>query len=288
MLVFVFFRYLKWQSIALISMSLLSLNVFAAQPRLVVLNPYTVEMLFEIGAGHMIIGTVDYADYPQAAMQIPRVGRHNYIDYEALLLLEPDFVTIDSSFTSPQLVNRLQQLGFKLIDTHVDHLLQIPQRLRQLGELTDTQQQANIVADKLSHELSQLTQQYQQRTPVKVFFQIWPEPLTTSASSWLNEIIAGCGGINVFANSASAYPQVSTEQVLIAAPEVIIKPIHGDSKQISNEWQAWPELAAVAHHQIYNINGDLVHRTGPRVFSGMAQVCQIIDAARLQQQQRLL
>lgn len=268
----------------LLSIGLYSATAIAAAPRLIVLNPYAVEMLFEIGAGQTIIGTVDYADYPSAATQIPRVGRYNHIDFEALLLLEPDAVVIDSVLTSPLLISRLQQLGFKLIDTNVAQLEQIPVRLQQLGEQTGFQQRALVVANKFSVKLAQLKRQYQQRSSVNVFFQLWPEPLTTSASAWLNEIIAGCGGKNIFANSVSDYPQVSIEQVLTAAPDIIIKPVHGDSKQVSDEWAAWPELAAVAHHQIYNINGDLVHRTGPRVLSGMAQICQFIDAARLQQQ----
>ncbi|WP_232598586.1 cobalamin-binding protein [Photobacterium carnosum] len=263
---------------------LYSATTIAAAPRLVVLNPYAVEMLFEIGAGKTIIGTVDYADYPSAATKIPRIGRYNHIDFEALLLLEPDAIVIDSVLTSPLLISRLQQLGFKLIDTNVAQLEQIPVRLQQLGEQTDFQQRALVAANKFSVKLAQLKQQYQQRLSVNVFFQLWPKPLTTSATAWLNEIIAGCGGKNIFANSPSDYPQVSIEQVLTAEPDIIIKPVHGDSKQVSDEWAAWPELAAVSHHQIYNINGDLVHRTGPRVLSGMAQICQFIDAARLQKQ----
>lgn len=277
-----------YRLLLLLILSTSPLSVNAAEPRLVVLNPYSVEMLFEIGAGKTIIGTVDYADYPQAATQIVRIGRYNHIDFEALLLLEPDAVVIDSVLTSPLLIDRLRQLGFKLIDTNVAQLEQIPLRLKQLGIQTGFEQQALLAANKFSDKLMQLKQQYQKRQTVNVFFQLWPEPLTTSASSWLNEIIADCGGRNVFADSVNDYPQVSIEQVLTAAPDVIIKPVHGDSKHVSNEWSSWPELAAVIHHQIYNIDGDLVHRTGPRVLSGMAQICQIIDAARLQQQSRNL
>ncbi|MGL4187160.1 MAG: helical backbone metal receptor [Thiotrichaceae bacterium] len=270
-------------SAALLAANATAVSINAAAPRLVVLNPYSVEMLFAIGAGDTIIGTVEYADYPQAATAIPQIGRYNHIDFEALLLLAPDAVVFDSVLTSPLIVKRLQQLGFSLIDTHVARLEHIAVRLQELGEYTGFEPQAAVAAEQFSARLQHLTQQYQLQSPVKVFFQLWPEPLTTSASAWLNDIITGCGGRNVFANSMGDYSQVSIEQVLMAAPDVIIKPVHGDAQQLNDEWSAWPELAAVAHAQIYNINGDLVHRTGPRALSGMAEICKIIDAARQQQ-----
>lgn len=276
------------KSLWIILLGLLSFNTFSASPRLVVLNPYSVEMLFAIGAGDTIIGTVEYADYPKEATKIPRVGRYDFIDFEAMMLLNPDAVVIDSKSMSPQLISRLESLGFVLIDTYVSQLEQIPERLQQLGKKTGLEGQASNAAQKFTQTLVALKQQYQNKAPINVFFQIWPEPLTTSASSWLNEIIEGCGGKNVFGDSVSEYPQVSVEQVISASPEVIIKPVHGDINQVSSEWQVWPEIPAVTNNHIFNIDGNLVHRTGPRVLTGMAQMCEMINAARLQKQRKTL
>ncbi|EDQ01637.1 cobalamin-binding protein [Shewanella benthica] len=272
------------KTIWIILLGLLSYSVVAKPQRLVALSPSSVEMLFVIGAGDGIIGTVAYADYPEVAKQIPRIGRHDFLDFEAMLLLNPDAVVLDSTSVSQLLTNRLQALGFKLIDTRVTELEQIPQRLLQLGSQTGHEEQASRVAREFSQTLAALKRQYQHLAVVDVFLQIWPEPLTTSASSWMNEIIQGCGGNNVFANSVNEYPQVSVEQVLARLPEVIIKPVHGDRSQADTKWQAWPEIPAVANHQIVNIDGDLIYRTGPRVLQGMTQICEIIDAARRQLQ----
>ena len=276
------------KSLWIMLLGLFSFNTFATPQRLVVLNPYSVEMLFAIGAGDTIIGTVEYADYPKEATKIPRVGRHDFIDFEAMMLMNPDAVVIDSKLMSPQFISRLESLGFELIDTHVSKLEQIPERLQLLGRKIGLVDQASIKAQKFTDTLVALKQQYQNKAPIDVFFQIWPEPLTTSASSWLNEIIEGCGGVNIFADSVSEYPQVSVEQVISASPEVIIKPVHGDTSQVSNEWQDWPELPAVTNKLIFNIDGDLVHRTGPRVLTGMKQICEIINVARLQKELKTL
>ncbi|WP_237162635.1 cobalamin-binding protein [Shewanella halifaxensis] len=252
------------------------------QPRLVVLSPHAVEMLYEIGAGDNIIATVDYADYPAAANNIRRIGRHDFIDYEALMLLQPDAIIV-SSTTSITMKSRLDELGFTLVDTSVKQLKQIPQRLLELGELTNHHAQAQQSAARFNQQLAALKQTYQAKVPVNLFYQVWPTPLTTTASPWMNEIFDGCGANNVFANSVSEYPQVSLEQVLYKTPQVIIKPVyHGNADQEAVNWHKWPEIPAVANDLIVTIEGDLVHRTGPRVLQGMQLVCEIVDRVRSQ------
>ncbi|GIU17029.1 MULTISPECIES: cobalamin-binding protein [unclassified Shewanella] len=249
-------------------------------PRLIVLSPHAVEMIFEIGAGDTIIGTVEYADYPAQANDIRRIGRHDFIDYEALMLLQPDAIIV-SSTTTASMQSRLKELGFNLVDASVTELKQIPQRLIELGQLTGHDIEASQSAKKFNQTLEQLKTTYQGKTPVNLFYQVWPMPLTTTASPWMNEIFAGCGANNVFANSVSEYPQVSLEQVLYSIPEVIIKPVyHGNADQESVNWAKWPEIPAVANNHIITIEGDLVHRTGPRVLQGMELVCEIIDKVR--------
>lgn len=262
----------------------LTLSVSAAQgQRLIVLSPHAVEMLYEIGAGDNIIGTVDYADFPVAAKQIRRIGRHDYINYEAIMQLNPDRIVVSSSSTSAPIITRLEELGFTLVDSSVKQLDQIPSRLIELGAITGRELEAKESAARFSLTLADIKAQYQDLSPVDLFYQVWPAPLTTTSSSWMNEIFTSCGANNVFANTISEYPQVSLEQVLTTTPEIIIKPIHhGNSNQESVDWHKWPELPAVANKQIITIEGDLVHRTGPRVLQGMQQICEIVARARIQ------
>ena len=49
-------------------------EVKKTQLRIVALAPHIVENLFAIGAGDQIVGTVEYADFPDAANKIPRLG----------------------------------------------------------------------------------------------------------------------------------------------------------------------------------------------------------------------
>src|SRR3989338_1270633 len=57
--------------------------------RIVTLAPHATELLFAIGAGKRIVGTVEYSDFPEEAKRIPRIGGYNGLDMEAIAALRP-------------------------------------------------------------------------------------------------------------------------------------------------------------------------------------------------------
>ena len=60
--------------------------------RIVSLSPHLTEMLFELGAGDLIVGTVSHADFPARAQRIPRVGDAFSVNVEAVVELAPDLI----------------------------------------------------------------------------------------------------------------------------------------------------------------------------------------------------
>ena len=56
--------------------------VNAKKPTIIALAPHIVEMLYDIGAGDQIIGTTDFADYPEQAKAIPRIGNYAKLQIE--------------------------------------------------------------------------------------------------------------------------------------------------------------------------------------------------------------
>lgn len=83
-----------------------------------------------------------------------------------------------------------------------------------------------------------------------------------------SQILALCGGRNVFAASPVPWPQVSREQVLIRHPQVIIAP--GDAtaaRQVSDFWR--PQLTV----PVIAVNEDSFTRPGPRILLAARQLC---------------
>jgi vitamin B12 transport system substrate-binding protein len=48
----------------------------------------------------------------------------------------------------------------------------------------------------------------------------------------------------------------------------------------SEIWQRWNEIPAVANKHIYPLDGELLHRFGPRAIDGLSALCAAIDKAR--------
>ena len=42
--------------------------------RIIALSPHSVELLFALGVGDRVIGTTEFADFPEAANKIERIG----------------------------------------------------------------------------------------------------------------------------------------------------------------------------------------------------------------------
>jgi iron complex transport system substrate-binding protein len=76
--------------------------------RIVSLAPHLTEQLFAIGAGDLIVGTTDFADFPEAAKGLPRVARAHSVDLERVSAARPD-VHLQPS-PAPQRKHRMHHL----------------------------------------------------------------------------------------------------------------------------------------------------------------------------------
>lgn len=268
---------------SLVALSLfISAASFAAEPakRIVALSPHAVEMLYAIGAGESIVATTDHADYPEAALKIPRIGGYHGIQIERVLELNPDLVVVWGGGNKAEDIQRIKELGFQVFDSTPKTLQAVADELEALGELTGNQAKAATAAQAYRQELARLQQVNLAKAEVKVFYQLWSTPLMTVAQgSWIQQIIAVCHGNNVFVDSANEYPQVSLETVLLKMPEVILQSQDEGNIQGIN-WSQWPEIPAVKQQHIYQLNADLLHRASPRALLGVEALCEALDKAR--------
>ncbi len=250
--------------------------------RIIALSPHSVELLYAIGAGDKIVATTSYSDYPAQAKNIEVIGDHRGITLEKLIALKPDLVVTWGSGNKINQIEQIKKLGFRVLDSDPQSLAQIAQTLRQLGEVTGHAPQAERIALQFEKDLAVIIKDYQHKSKVKVFYQMWSKPMMTiSKDSWVNQFIEQCGGENVFANAATAYPTVSIENVLLSKAEVILVP---KSKTARNhelfDWQHWTLLPAVKNKHIYYPDAKIIHRPTPRVLGPMLAVCRFIDKAR--------
>lgn len=251
--------------------------------RIIALSPHSVELLFSLGLGDNIVAATDYADYPEAAKLIPSIGGHNGIQLERVLELAPDLIVYWKSGNRQDQIDQLNALGFTTYGTSATKLTDVADEILALGKLTDREKAAKQLANNYLSQLSAIKTKYAQKAPVKVFYQLWSQPLrTASNNSWIGQLIESCQGENIFASNAVDYPQVSIENVIVASPDVIINPVSINTPKVETglDWHDWPEIPAVKNNHIFELNPDLLHRSTLRAIDGLKALCEAIDKGR--------
>lgn len=253
-----------------------------AQParRIVSLAPHLTEQLFAIGAGDLIVGTTDFADFPEAAKSLPRVARAHSVDLERVSAARPDLVLVWGSGFPPATIDAVRRLGVPTFVSEPRRLADITTSLERLGTLTG--RSAERSAGAFDAKLAALRERYSGRREVRVFYQVWNDPLMTLGGRHVvSEAIALCGGRNVFADLAPIAPRVSTEAVLAADPEAIITAEPGARPSgVLATWQRFGRISAVRRNLLVTLDADRINRHGPRIVDEIAVLCEAIDRAR--------
>ena len=250
--------------------------------RIVSLAPHITEVLYAAGAGERIVGSVDYADYPPAAKSLPRVGGYSRLDLEAVVALKPDLVVAWQSGNAAAALTKLRALGLPVYVNQPGKMLDIAHSIEQLGRLAGTAAVADEAAARFRERHAQYAARYSGRPKVRVFYQIWKQPLTTiNGKQIISDVIRLCGGENVFAELPVLAPTVTAEAVLAANPEVIAASGMGAARpEWLDDWRKWPSLTAVAKDNLYFVQPDLIQRHTPRVLDGAEQLCGHLETAR--------
>ncbi len=250
--------------------------------KIIALAPHLVELLYSIGAGDQIIGTTDYADFPEAAENIPRVGSYAGLQVEKIVAMQPDMVLAWKTGNPVADLERLKKLGVPVVYSDIVTLEDVATELRRLGGLTGHKDTAEALADTYSAELQTLRKTYQGRSPVTVFYELWSRPLTTVArTAWPQQQLTLCGAVNPFRHQPQDYPQISLEDVLLKNPDVIIQPDHNGKTDIDGiNWKRWPQLKAISNNRLIHPDADMAHRMTLRALDATRVLCEEIDKAR--------
>ncbi|KWR90908.1 cobalamin-binding protein [Cupriavidus sp. IDO] len=263
-------------------------TVTLAQParRVVSLAPHVTELIYAAGGGDRIVGTVSYSDYPPQARDIPRVGDNKALDLERIAALKPDLIVVWRHGNAQKQTDRLKALGMPLFYSEPRRLESIPENLEKLGTLLGTEPVARRAADSFRQQVETLRKTYAARAPVTVFYQVWQQPLMTlNGQHLVSDLLALCGGRNLFAAEAPLVPTVSVEAVVAGNPEAMLTAGMGATRSDRpladfSMWERWKQVTAVARGNLFVIDGDLVNRAGPRVVQGAEQICKDLDVAR--------
>lgn len=250
--------------------------------RIIALAPHIVENLYAVGAGGLIVGTTEHADFPEQANQIPRIGNYARLNIEQVLAVDPDLIIAWKSGNPSDDLARLKKLGLNIVYSQPDHLEDVAKELKYFGELTGNIALGQQKSAEFLKHLASIRANYQDKKALSVFYELWPRPLTTVANdAWPQQQLNVCQATNPFIDSETDYPQINIENVILKAPQIIIQPSsHGMNSPDNVNWQQWQDIPAVKNNAFIHPDADQLHRMTSRSLDELALLCQEIDQFR--------
>ena len=275
----------RYRFLTLVLINLIALNVLADsgdEPghRIVALSPHLAELVFAVGAGERLIGVSAHTDFPEAATELPVVGDAFMLDLERLTVLQPDLLLAWQGGTPAHVVDELQSRGYRVEIIKTMSLDDIPLALRRIGVLTESEKEANFVADTFVDGLNSLEESASDVAPLRVFYQVDKRPLyTINGDHYVSQLIELCGGKNIFGDLGKLAPLIGVEAVLERDPEVMLAGEDAGPDAFS-EWQRWPGISANRYGNRFLMPAAEIGRATPRLLTAGAAICSALDESR--------
>jgi ABC-type hemin transport system substrate-binding protein len=269
--------------------------------------PSLTETLFELGLGARVVGVTDWCVHPAAEVaHLPKVGGTKNPSLARVLELRPDLVIANREENRERDVERLRAAGVPVWVTYPRTVADGVALVRELALLGAPAEHAQPLIRGLEAAVERARAAAPAR-PTRVFCPIWKRPwMAVGADTYADDLIALCGGQNVFgasfAQRAQAsrsepkaseghqvgerrpsrgrerrYPIVSDEEIAAARPEVILlpdEPYAFDTRDVA-ELAALATPAATAG-RIHCIDGTLISWYGPRIARAIAEVAALL------------
>jgi iron complex transport system substrate-binding protein len=261
-------------------------SISSAPQRIISLSPSNTEMLFALGLGDKVVGVTKYCDFPQEVENLKEsgnvevVGRYADPDLEKILSLRPDLVVASQKHGS-NVVPLLEKQNIPVFVVDSKNLSGILLCIERLGKITGKATEASALTQQMQSRIKAISDKVSSLPGEKVFYVVWHDPVKTAGyGTFGDEIIEKAGGVNIF-HDLSGYAEVDTESIAVRNPGVIITctgMVQGADKPFQ-----WAETESVLNltdarknGRIYQAEGDLITRAGPRIVDGLEMFAKFI------------
>lgn len=248
--------------------------------RIVSLAPGNTEILYALGLDDHVVGVSTYCDYPAAALEKPKIGGFSEVSIEGVIALEPE-VVFATGGVQGEAVKQLTDLGVSVIVLDASTLDDVLAAIQLAGLVTGKTDKACELVVELEKRIEKIkltVKPWASVGPRTVFYEVWYDPpISVGPGSFIHNLIEIAGGINLMADSDTAYPIANLETIIAVDPDVIIY-AHGamSTAQVA-ERDGWRQMEAVRCGRIVQIEDEnILVRPGPRIVEGLEALAEAI------------
>jgi iron complex transport system substrate-binding protein len=222
------------------------------ETRVVSLTPSATEVVAALGATQALVGVDDYSKFPLEVAHLPKVGSFLQPNLEAIVRLRPTLVIVDDIHATT--ARGLADAGIATVECAMHALPDVRAALRSVGGRLGRLPQADAQIAAIDAAIDAARAHHPAKPP-RVLLVIDREAggvgglVAAGPGSWLDELLAIVGGNNAIAESGTRYPKLGLEQILRAAPDVIVDASYA-AKQGVDAWRAVAVSAVTAHRVV--------------------------------------
>ena len=260
----------------------------AAQPkpaRIVSLIPAVTEMLFAIGSGDQVVGVSTFDTYPKEATTRPRVGGLFDPNFEAILTLRPDLVIVYGS--QEELIARLGRAKIPIYSYRHAGLADITETIRAVGKRTGHLTEAAALAAQIEKDLEAVRKAVAGRPRPRTLMVFGREEASmrglyvSGGTGFLHDMLEAAGGVNVMADVKREGLQLSLEQLLSRAPDVVLElriTERWSAERQAREEAAWRAVSipAVRAGRVHFLPDEALTIPGPRVAAAVKAIADVL------------
>lgn len=247
--------------------------------RIVSLSPATTELLFDLGAGNLLVGRTRYCQDPPEALDIPSVGEGFDPNIEAVLARRPDLVVLYHSAVNSTAASRLRAMGIATVSLRIDRLADLSRAARLLGSALHREARADSLISKLQVQLDSLRAAVNGREKPSVAVVVWDNPpIVIGGGSFLSEIVELAGARNVFADIHQPSATINLETLAYRDPDFLVV-FEGAAAADFLKRPEWQAVRAARSSRVVRLSGSEFGHPSFRAPQAAQRLRGLLDAA---------
>jgi iron complex transport system substrate-binding protein len=235
--------------------------------RIVTLVPSLTETVCELGACDRLVGTDRHSNWPLAPVDVralPKVGGMDDAQVERIVALRPDLVL---ATPSTRAVARLEGLGLTVAVLEARSADEARRMVATVATLLGRPEQGAVLWSRLDRQVQRAVQ----RVPASmrgrtVYFEVDSAPYAAGQASFIGELMARFGLVNIVPAALGPFPKLNPEHVVRAQPQVILAAQRHLAELAGRP--GWSSIPAVRQRQTCGFapdRYDTLVRPGPRL-----------------------
>ena len=251
--------------------------------RIVSMIPAVTEWVVAMGAADRLVARTDYDDQP-GLDHLPSVGGGLTPSIEWLAARSPDLVVSWPDAPSRSIVARLEQVGISVYTAPIESIDQALSVARDLGTLLDLRPAASSATRAVRVGLDSVRAAVAGRPTPDVLYLIGLDPLMAAGpGTFVDELLTAAGARNVLHDLDILWPNLSLEEVVRRAPDVIIvgSAHTPDPADLLAQRPGWRDVPAVHTSRVHAVDPDVVNRPGPHLHEAATLLATLIHPSMI-------